>query len=48
LYGTREVAIAWMSCKTIDMAGYHEIAAADYVVVVMKVLKDTGAKDIAC
>ena len=48
LYGTREVAIVLMSFKTIDMEGYHEIAVADYVVVVMKVLKDTGEKNIAC
>ena len=33
-----------MSFKTIDMEGYHEIAVADYVVVVMKLLKGNGAK----
>ena len=30
------------------MEGYHEIAVADYVVVVMKLLKGNGAKDLAC
>ena len=48
LYGTREVAIDPMSLKTTDMGGYHEIAAADYVVVVMRLLKCNGAKSIAC
>ena len=46
--GTREVAIDLMSLKTRDMGGYHEIAAADYVVVVMRLLKSNGAKNIAC
>lgn len=47
LYGTREV-IAMLRVAIHQLCRIHKAMAADQIVVVMKSLKDEGAKGLAC
>ena len=48
LYGTREVIAVLRVSKHISYERIHKAMAADRTVVVMKLLKDNGAKGSAC
>jgi hypothetical protein len=48
LFGTREVAVALLPAKGTGVSGCHETAAADQVVVAVKLSKGSGAKGLAC
>jgi hypothetical protein len=48
LYGTREVAVALLPATGAGVSGRHETAAADRVVVAVKLPKGRGAKGPAC
>jgi hypothetical protein len=47
LYGTREVIVA-LRAERPQLCRIHKTMAADQIVVVMKLLKGSGAKGLAC
>ena len=47
LYGTREVIVA-LRVRKHQLCGMHKTMAADQIVVVLKLLKVSGAKGLAC
>jgi hypothetical protein len=47
-YGTRELIVVLLTAKDANVQGWHETIGADQPVVVMKLAKVRGAKELTC